>query len=376
MAADFFSRRPRRVAAAASAIMVGYALVVVLGAVVHSIQTTLSQWLHLTFGADISIGTSPGLSSASFDAELADRLGGIPGVASVEAYRKLLFIYNGHPVVLVAFDRQSRPDKSPLIIARALTDAYELVASGGAVLVSESFSFRYNLDLGDDLTLDTADGKRTFRIVGVARDYTMDLGTILLDINVYRSLWRDHRLTYAHVWPKPGADISALRNQVNEVVRDTPSVTVVTNADFRSEVEARVSDLLRVLGSLQIFACAIAILGVVNFLLAALLDRRREIALLRSVGLTARQIQAAVVIEGALVGMAGAFLGVLAGIPAAYFMVKHSMAVAMGWTLDFRFPIMLATTTLAAITVAAALAAYFPARRITRGTILAGLQME
>jgi hypothetical protein len=52
------------------------------------------------------------------------------------------------------------------------------------------------------------------------------------------------------------------------------------------------------------------------------------------------------------------------------------MTVAMGWSLEFRFPLMLAATTLLAITVAAALAAYFPARRITRGTILAGLQME
>src|SRR5262249_16304460 len=130
------------------------------------------------------------------------------------------------------------------------------------------------------------------------------------------------------------------------------------------------------LGSLQVFACAIAVLGVVNFLLAATLDRRREIALLRSVGLIGSQIRSAVILEGALVGMVGALLGLLAGLPAAYFMVTHSMTVAMGWPLDFRFPLFLAASTLGAITLAAALASYFPARRITRGTILAGLQME
>jgi putative ABC transport system permease protein len=204
----------------------------------------------------------------------------------------------------------------------------------------------------------------------------MDVGTILLDIHVYQNLWRDYRLTYAHVWPEPGQDVGLLRNRVNEVVSGTPSVTVVTNEEFRNEVEARVSDLLKVLGSLQVFACAIAVLGVVNFLLAALLDRRREIAVLRSVGLTSRQVQHAVMLEGALVGVVGASLGVVAGVPAAYFMVKHSMPVAMGWSLDFRFPVALAFTTMLAITAAAALASYFPARRITRGTILAGLQME
>ncbi len=376
LATDFFSRRPRRVAAAASAIMVGYALVVVLGSVVHSIHSTLSQWLHLTFGADISVGTSPGLSSASFDAELAERLRALPGVASVEGHRKLLFIYDNRPVVVAGFDRSGRPDRQPLILVRAAPEAYETTSSGDGVIVSESFSFRYNKDVGDYISVDTPAGRRTFEVVAIARDYTMDVGTILFDIHVYQHLWRDFRLTYAHVWPKTGENITVLRSRVNDAVSGTPNVAVVTNAEFRREVESRVADLLQVLGSLQIFACAIAVLGVVNFLLAALLDRRREIALLRSVGLTARQVQHAIMVEGALVGGVGACLGVVAGVPGAYFMVKHSMPVAMGWSLDFRFPVLLAFSTLVAITLAAALASYFPARRITRGSILAGLQME
>lgn len=376
LATDFFVRRPRRVAAAASAIMVGYALVVVLGSVVHSINATLSQWLHLTFGAEISVGTSPGLNSPSFDSSLAARLRELPGVASVEAYHKALLIYEGQPVVISTFDSTGHPHGKPLLIIRGFPDAYQQTASGTSVIVSESFAFRYGVELGETIFLDTPSGRRTFRIVAIVRDYTMDVGTVLLNIDVYHSLWRHSRLTYAHVWPEPNTDIQVLRNRVNELVVDYPSVAVVTNAEFRREVEARVNGLLRVMGSLQVFSCAIAVLGVVNFLLAALLDRRREIAVLRSVGLTAPQIQRTVMIEGGLVGATGAALGVVAGVPAAYFMVKHSMPVAMGWSLDFRFPFMLALTTLIAITVAAALAAYFPARQITRGNILAGLQME
>ncbi len=75
-------------------------------------------------------------------------------------------------------------------------------------------------------------------------------------------------------------------------------------------------------------------------------------------------------------GLSGAFLGLLAGTPAAYFMVRHSMPVAMGWSLEFSFPFALAATTIVAITAAAALAAYFPARRITHGSVLSGLQAE
>ena len=376
LACEFFSQRPHRVAAAVSAIMVGYALVVVLGSVVHSIDRTLAAWIDLTLGADIKIGTGAGLNSGSFDSKLIEQVRSLPQVQSVERYQKTLFIHDGKPVVLVAIDPLNHPGGKPLMLIRSIGDPYTDISSGRGLAVSESFALRYSYDVGDDILLTTAEGKRRFLIVAVARDYAMDLGTILVGADTYQALWKDNRLTFAQVWPTSGANLERLRDSINVLVQGNPSVSVVTNVEFRADVEKRVRDLLGVLGSLQLLACAIAVLGVVNFLLAAIIDRRREIALLRSVGVSSRQIQGAIMIEGALIGFSGATLGLFAGLPAAYFMVTHSMPVAMGWSLEFRFPTALAATTLLAITIAAALAAYFPARRITRGAILAGLQME
>jgi putative ABC transport system permease protein len=376
LACEFFSRRPHRIAATATAIGIGFALVVVLGSVVGSIENTLADWISRTFGAEITVGMSPGLTSGSFDSSILDPLQRIPGVRSVERYRKGLFIYEKHPIVLAAFDRSRRPDRSPLLLVKSLAHAYEEASAGRAIFVSESFAFRYGLEIGDQMELETMVGKRSFSIAAIVRDYTMDLGTVLLDIDVYQHSFRDSRLTYAHIWPSLSADLERVRKQVNSIVKGNPRITVVTNSEFRAEVEGRVHDLLKVLGSLQLFACAIAVLGVINFLLAAILDRVRDIGILRTIGISSGDIRRAIMVEGGIVGLVGAMFGLLAGIPASYFMVKHSMPVAMGWSLDFRFPILLAITTIVAITAAAALAAYFPARRITRGTILAGLQME
>lgn len=376
LAYDFFSRRPKRIAASASAIMVGYALVVVLGSVVTSIEVTLRGWLENTFGADISIGTSPGLNSALFSADLTNPLRDTPGVESIERYRKAVLIFEGNPVILVAFDHGNTPRGKSLMLVDSYAEGYQEVADGRSVFISESFAHRYHRRLGDTISLNTANGNRDFRVVGVVRDYTMDLGTILISYDTYASLWKDDKLTYAHIWTKEDADMERVHADINQIAHDNPLLSVVTNAAFRADVEARVRDLLAVLGSLQVFASAIAVFGVINFLLAAVLDRRREISLLRSVGLTRRQIRNATMVEGGLVGLTGATLGIVAGVPGAYFMVKYSMPVAMGWSLDFRFPYLLAISTVFAITIAAALASYFPARRITRGTILAGLQVE
>lgn len=376
LALESFTRRPRRIAAVASAIMVGYMLVIVLGSVVHSIERTLGSWIDATLGADIKVGTGAGLTSGTFDARLVEPIRNLPDVVSVERYQKTLFVYEDQPVVLVGVDPANRPGGNALVLERSLPNPYETIASGHGIAISESFSNRYDKGLGDELTLTTADGQKNFKIVAVARDYAMDLGTILIGVDAYQSLWRDTRLTYVQVWPVPGADLEMLRERINSLMADYPFVTVVTNAEFREDVEGRVRNLLGVLTSLQVLACSIAVLGVVNFLLAAVLDRRREVSLLRSVGLSRGQVRSAIVIEGGLLGFVGGVLGLIIGIPAAYFMVKHSMPIALGWSLDFQFPSMLALTTLVAITVAAALASYFPARRITRGTILAGLQVE
>lgn len=376
LARDFFSRRPKRIATVASAIMVGYALVVVLGSVVYSIESTLGQWIDVTFGADIKIGTGAGLSSGAFDSHLAEPVAALENVSAVERFQKALLIYRNKPVVIVAIDPKRRPDHNPLLIVTSSGDTYDALASGTAVAVSESFARKFDVALGESVRLPTARGQRNFYVTAIVRDYTMDLGTIVVDIEAYQHLWDDTRLTYAHVWPKAGANIDSLRAQINALMSSLPSIEVVTNSEFRRDVQSRVSNLLGVLGSLQVFACAIAILGVVNFLLAAILDRHRELATLRSVGISRHQIHRAIVLEGSLIGFFGSLLGLLTGFPAAYFMVRFSMPVALGWTLDFRFPTLLAASTLVAITAAAALAAYFPARQITRGTILAGLKME
>ncbi len=376
LAADFFARQPRRAAATASAIMVGYALVVVLGSVVYSITGNLRGWLDRTFDSNLIVGTSPGLAATTFQSTLATDLARIPDVHSVERYRKALLVFEESPIVIVAFDRTNRPDKSPLVITQSTPGAYEEAERGDALFISESFAFRFSAEIGDEIALPTAAGMRTFAVRAVVRDYTFDLGTVFVDIDVYQELWQDTRLTYAKIWTAPEASVAAVRDAVAVAIADEPQVNMITNVEFREEVEGRVHSLLRVLDSLQVFASLIAILSVANLLLASVLDRRREIGLLRSIGVTRGQIRRAVVVEAGLMGLTGGLLGVIAGGAASFFMVTHSLRIDMGWSLDFYFPLTLAFSTMIATTAAAAFAGYLPARRITAGTVLESVQRE
>src|SRR6185295_135191 len=96
----------------------------------------------------------------------------LTGVARVERYRQTLYTFAGEPVVLSTFSRVGRPDGAPLILVDADPSPYDTASSGRGVLVSESFAFRFQRKVGDELTLDTAKGQVPFRIVAIARDYT------------------------------------------------------------------------------------------------------------------------------------------------------------------------------------------------------------
>ncbi len=376
LAAQFFVRSPGRHGSPASAIMVGYALVIVLGAVVHSMERTLDGWLSHRFGSDLAIHKPPSLANASFDSTLAEQLIGIPGIADLERGSYSLFSYRGQPVVLMTFDHKHRPDHEPVVLLSAQAKAYEEAAAGRAVFISESLAFRLGYRVGDVLRLDTALGARDFRIAAIARDYTFDLGTILVDIDVYQSLWEDTRLTYANLWTDQTVPLAELRRQVAERLIPYPQISLFTNAEFKADVSTRLNNLLRVLSSLQVLACLIAVLGVMNCLLAETLDRAREIALLRSVGVTSRQVVSAVVVEAGLIGTVGVLLGVIEGSTAAFYMVAHSIKVAMSWSLDFAFPSTLAASTAVVVVLAAALAGYLPGLRAARRPLVGGLRAE
>ncbi len=373
---DFFARRPRRAAANVCAIMVGYALVIVNGSAIVSLENAMTEWFSHVFNADLLVMTPLGLGGAPLDDGLARRIADVQGVASVERHRKGPGVYDGHPIVMTTFDRRRRPDREPLLVLRAMPGAYDAAENAQAVFVSDSFTFRYGKDLGDHLQLDTAFGRRDFAIAAVIRDYAFDLGTILVDGDVYRRLWQDTHLTNLNLWLAPGADLTRVRASVEALVGDDPHISVMSNRELRVEMARIIERLLAVLGSVQVFTCAIAIFGVVNFLLATVVDRRREIALLRSVGLARSQVRQAIVVEAALLGCAGISLGIVAGFPSALLFVTHSLRTMTGWSLGFRFPLAYVALTGALVVLAATVAGYIPARRIAATNVLAGLRTE
>jgi putative ABC transport system permease protein len=144
------------------------------------------------------------------------------------------------------------------------------------------------------------------------------------------------------------------------------SVSVLTAGEFKRTTADAIDAAFVLTYAIQLVAACVAGIGVVNFFLAEIVDRRREIGLLRTVALDRRQLARSFTAEAALIGLAGGVLAVAWGWPIAHIIVTHSAGMVSGWQLVFDFPWAMALLTPAVVAVTAVLAALLPVRAAAR----------
>ncbi|MEM7518970.1 MAG: FtsX-like permease family protein, partial [Planctomycetota bacterium] len=209
---------------------------------------------------------------------------------------------------------------------------FKRFSRGDGVLVSEPYAFRHDVDIGDSLELRTESGPQDFEILGIFYDYASDRGLVMLDSARYQELWRDTSIQSVGLYLEPDADpdlvIQTLRRQIPE-----DQVRLVANVELRRLSLEIFDRTFRITEVLRLLAVAVAFFGVFSALMALQLERGREIATLRAMGLVPRQVRrllgAQNALLGALAGVLAAPLGVIMASMLIYVINKRSF----GWTL-------------------------------------------
>ena len=230
-------------------------------------------------------------------------------------------------------------------------------------MVSEPLARRQRLRVGARLALDTPSGRREYEIAGVYRDYSSDRGYAVMDRSVYLADFRDSLVSTYALFVAPDAE----RGQVGAAVRREfgpgELIRVTDTRAIREEVRRVMRRTFAVTDALEIVAAIVALLSVLGTLAALVLERTRDIGVLRAIGAARTQIVRALLLEGALLALAGLVLGGLTGSLLSAVLVHVLNRESFGWTLTLATP-WARTLTLAAILFGAALlAAVPPARR-------------
>ena len=233
------------------------------------------------------------------------------------------------------------------------------------VLISEPFATKFGMNTGDRFSLDTPSGTITFTAAGVYNDYSSDAGVILMDLGTYRRLYRDDSLNSIAVYAKPGTDLYALRDRIVRSVLPL-RIDSETTRELRTLVIQIFDRTFAITYALYVISITIAILGVVSTLFALVLERRREIGLLRYLGLRTRDVRRMVYYEAAFIGLLGGVSGVVVGVVLALLLIFVINRQAFGWLIELHMPYDFLVEAVVLVILAALAAGVYPARVAAR----------
>lgn len=379
LAADSLLQAPRRTSATVAALSLSLALVVGLAGVAKASYESIRIWMDQALNPDLFITNSESITERSFRFEpsLGDEIAKAPGIAEVQPVRTVRIVYQGTPVMLVAADaeRLSRRVQMRVVEGDRAT-MYQRVSRGEGVVLSDNFAQLRKLHSGDAIEIMSPSGAVRTRVLGIVHDYSDQQGTIMMDRGFYARHWNDTSINVFRVYLEKDASRAAVRDELLRRFGNRTRFFVLTNDELKAFI-LKVTDQWFGVSYIQILvAIVVAILGIVNTLTVSIADRRRELGVLQAVGGLRSQIRHTIWLEAASIGILGLVIGYALGGAQLYYILEITRRDVAGLTLDYRYPIEIASMLVPVIIGAALVAALGPAESAVRGSLVEALEYE
>jgi putative ABC transport system permease protein len=360
----------RRTSVLVGALATAIAMMTAVGIMVGSFRTTVIQWMEGEVPADFYLRPAGNASAdrhPTISAELADKLATLPGVEAVDRLRTYQVSFDGVPTTVAAADlRESRKrGHSDFFSGRPAEEVLNELRSGDAVVVSEPFTYKHKLKRNDFISLRLGTSLASFRIADVYYDYGSERGFILMDRSAMKKYLPDDAPSNLAVYVANGADPAAIRKEI-ELAAANYRVLIFSNADLRKQAIVVFDKTFAITYALEAIAVFVAVMGVAGALLALVIDRKRELGLLRFLGASRAQIRRMILAEAALLGLVANAAGLLLGFALSLILVFVVNKQSFGWTIRFHWPVAILAGALSLIFVATVLAGFYPARIAVR----------
>ena len=298
-------RNPRRTGATASALMIGLAVVSAVGVLAASLSATNDELVDREFRSDFLV-QSP--SFQGFPTKVGDEMAQVDGVGTVSRMQGSVALVKKDQSFVMGVDD-------------AFGDIYELdmrrgtqQMSGDQVILSESTAGDLDADVGTTLPLAFPGGQTVdLEVVGIFEDTPITQG-VTLPIKVLEDAGLRRNDSMLSINVAPGADVDEVHDALDAVVEDLPIVTVQDKEGFADLIKQQVNQLLFMIYGLLALAVIIAVIGIVNTLGLSVIERTREVGLLRAVGLSRRRLRLMITLESIAIAVLGAVLGLVVGL--------------------------------------------------------------
>jgi putative ABC transport system permease protein len=369
-----------RTSVAVAALMVAVSVTIGVSLMISSFRYTVITWLAQTLRGDIYI-SAPSLtatqSSTSIDASVVKTVQTWPGIARMDTLRNAMVDSPSGPVHVAAVNNPDLGNERLFLWTDESSSATWTAMQQDAVIVSEPFARQASLPRrGGTVTLYGDDGLHTFRVVGVYYDYASSQGTVLMSSQVYGRYWHDDAVTAIALRLAPGANVMQVARELQVALTPMQQVFVRPNQALRDEALVIFDRTFAITGALQLLATVVAFIGVLSALLSLLLEKQRELGLLRALGLTVRETWGLVMLETGLMGAVAGILAMPTGLALSYILIYIINRRSFGWTLQMRVGPAPFVMALVIAVIAALLAGVYPARKLGRLMAAEALRYE
>ncbi|MBX6749521.1 MAG: ABC transporter permease [Micromonosporaceae bacterium] len=363
-------RNPRRTAITAAALMVSVAIITGISVVFASIKASTEDVIDAGFDADLIISADPltgGL--AQIDPAALEAVRGLAGVEHVAGQSLDFARVNGSDTFVRAIDDMD----AAVAMLRLRTVAGTLEPGEGEIVVDDRTARAIGVSVGDTVRIQLArTGEQTMRVAGIYERTPVAEWILVSVADAHKGFSAPAPVT-AFVKLRPGANEQAVLDQVRAAIADSPEVNVLT-IDQYVAASAQIFDfILFFVQILLVLAMVIAVLGVINTLALSMIERTREVGLLRAVGMRRGQIMSMVTVESVVICVFGALLGIAvgAGLGVAAFQAFRDSGLT---SLAFPWPLMVFYV--AAAIVVGVVAAFIPALISARQNVLRAIAYE
>jgi putative ABC transport system permease protein len=371
-------RNPRRTSATAAALMIGLALVSGVAVVASSMESSVNAEIDKQVGADYNIISGTQGPATPFPKEVVEKVRGVVGVGTVTRERVI-------PGQVSSPGNATSWKTTVLAVDPSIEDAIHVEFSKGSgrqaleagqLVITDSKAADLKVSVGDKVTVQFGPNLRTELTVGaLQKGESQSIGgdTAIISIPTLERTVPDTADIAMFVNAKPGADKAKVKENLAKALEVYPQLTLMDQADIKTSFAGTVNQLLSTVYGLLALAIVIAVLGVVNTLALSVIERTREIGLMRAIGANRGQLRRMIYLESLMIAILGAVLGLLVGL--GWGIVGQRLLAEQGLRV-LTIPWSTIVTVVIGAAVVGLLAAVFPAARASKMNVLRAIATE
>ncbi|MEW6207332.1 MAG: FtsX-like permease family protein [Acidobacteriota bacterium] len=359
-----------RISISVAALAVSLAMMTAISIMIASFRDTVSYWIDQTLTADIyvrPVARAASTAESAISEEAISAIKSNSNVAAVDTFTSLPVSYDDNPILVAAGDFSVLLERGRLLFKSPADAREDIRKSIGAdsVLISESFALRFNKRPGDEILLPTPQGHHRFLVAAVYYNYSNTRGVAFMDRTMFERYFTRLGPSSVSIYLKEGADLETTSDELARAASHH-QLLFTTNASVRGEIVRIFDNSFSITRALELIAITVAALGVISTLIALILERRAEIAVLRFLGSTRAQIRRMVVIESVLIGIVSQSIGVVTGLFTSLVLIYVINVQSFGWTIQFHFPVRFLIESTLLMIVVTAIAALYPASQAAK----------